>query len=242
MMRIVASEFLKYRRTFTKKLIWIAPLTVAVMVFFLGMGDFYQNGCYNNWYMFFLPAEIVLMCSGIVMKDQKKLHNRGILALPVKPEKIMLGKILIGELFSFAACMLFPLMISLGGLKDVHFIPILLSFWASLLLFLTTAWLIPFSFLLIEHIGTPVTVLLQMGLYTVCAIFLAKTGTWWVPYAIPARLMCSVIQVLPNGLSVPTGDPLLNPNVILPGISITLVLFAFMTIITVRSYRNMEAK
>lgn len=242
MMRIVASEFLKYRRTFTKKLIWIAPLTVAIMVFFVGLGDFYQKGCYNNWYMFFLPVVIVLMCSGIVMKDQKKLHNRGILALPVKPEKIVLGKILIGVIFSFAACMLFPLMILPGVFKDTHWIPILLSFRASLLLFLTTAWLIPFSFLLIEHIGTPVTVLLQMGLYTVCAIFLAKTDSWWVPYAIPARLMCSVIQVLPNGLSVPANDPLLNPNVILPGISITLVLFAFMTIITVRSYRNMEAK
>lgn len=217
-------------------------MTVAIMIFFVGLGEFYQNGCYNIWYMDFLPAVIVLICSGIVMKDQKKLHNRGILALPVKPEKMMLGKILIGVFFNFATCMLFPLMILLGSSKDAHFIPILLSFWASLLLFLTTAWLIPFSFLLIEHIGTPVTVLLQMGLYSGCTTFLADTGSWWVPYAIPARLMCPVIQVLPNGLSVPVGNPLLNPNVIIPGICITFILFAFMTAITVRSYRNMEVK
>jgi len=242
MMRIVASEFLKYKRTFTRKLILIAPLTVAVMVFFVGLGDFYQNGCYNIWYMFFLPAFLVLACSGIVMKDQKKLHNHAVLALPVKPEKIMLGKILIGVLFSFIACMLFPLIILPGVFKDAHWIPILLSFWSSLLLFLTTAWLVPFSFFLIEHLGTPVTVLLQVGLYSVCAVFLTETDFWWVPYAIPARLMCAVIQVRPNGLSVPAGDALLSPTVILSGIFITLALFAFMTMITVQSYRNMEAK
>ncbi len=242
MMRIVASEFLKYKRTFTRKLILIAPLTVAVMVFFIGLGDFYQNGCYNIWYMFFLPAFLVLACSGIVMKDQKKLHNRAVLALPVKPEKIMLGKTLIGVLFGFIACMLFPLIILPGVFKDAHWIPILLSFWSSLLLFLTTAWLVPFSFFLIEHLGTPVTVLLQVGLYSVCAVFLTETNFWWVPYAIPARLMCAVIQVRPNGLSVPAGDALLSTTVILPGIFITLALFAFMTMITVQSYRNMEAK
>ena len=242
MMRVVASEFLKYKRTFTRKLILIAPLTVAVMVFFVGLDDFYQNGCYNIWYMFFLPAFLVLACSGIVMKDQKKLHNHAVLALPVKPEKIMLGKILISVLFSFIACMLFPLIILPGVFKDAHWIPILLSFWSSLLLFLTTAWLVPFSFFLIEHLGTPVTVLLQAGLYSVCSVFLAETDFWWVPYAIPARLMCAVIQVRPNGLSVPAGDALLSPTVILPGIFITLALFAFMTMITVQSYRNMEAK
>jgi ABC-2 type transport system permease protein len=76
-----------------------------------------------------------------------------------------------------------------------------------------------------------------------CNVLLATTAYWWaVPYAIPSRLMCAAIGVLPNGLPVPEGDALWDKSVILPGVLITLSLFFLLCILTMRVFRHREAK
>lgn len=52
------------------------------------------------------------------------------------------------------------------------------------------------------------------------------TSLWWLyPAAVPVRLMCPVLGVMPNGLSVPAGSELLDTGVILPGILLSLMWF-----------------
>ncbi|WP_197029990.1 hypothetical protein [Paenibacillus sp. 1-18] len=61
--------------------------------------------------------------------------------------------------------------------------------------------------------GMFATLIINMMGNVACSILFATSTVWWaVPYAIPARLMCAVIKVLPNGLAVPKGDLLLDKS------------------------------
>ena len=228
MHKLMLSEYQKLKRTFTKKLVWLAPIITLFSSAILGLGTTVQNGGYNWWYIMMLPGMLTLICAGVAQNDKKKLKYRGILSLPINPEKIWIGKIGICVFLYLISCIIFFVCVTLGGLMFGTSIPLLQSAAASVLLFITFLWQIPLCMLLTGNI--------------VCSIFAAKTFCWWIPYAIPARLMCPVIKVLPNGLSVPANDPLLSTSVILPGILITLILFIVLSVLTASSCRELEAK
>lgn len=87
------------------------------------------------------------------------------------------------------------------------------------------------------------TLIINMLGNVACTILFATSSIWWaVPYAIPARLMCAVIQVLPNGLAILSEDPLLDRGVIVPGLVITVGLFMILSVLTAMSFRKREAK
>ena len=66
---------------------------------------------------------------------------------------------------------------------------------------------------------------------------------WWIfPPSIPIRLMCPTLGLLPNGLPIPDGSELLNVNVILPGILLSLVWFIICTILFEIWFEKMEVK
>ena len=63
--------------------------------------------------------------------------------------------------------------------------------------------------------------------------FLADTTLWWVfPMAIPVRLMCPVLGILPNGLPVPNGSGLWDSGVLIPGMLLSLAWFLVLTVLT----------
>lgn len=242
MKELVFAEYQKYKRTFTKKLIWLAPTVTLLISILLGLGKLSQQGSYNWWYLMILPGTITLICVSIAKKDKRKLNYRGILSLPIDPEKIWLGKIGTGVFLYFITCSIFFIGITIGGFVFGSSIPFLSSAAGSMLLFLTFLWQIPFSMFLSLRLGLFLTVGINMAANMLCTMFVSTESSWWIPYAISARLMCPVIKVLPNGLSVPPNDPLLSTNVILPGILITLTIFVAMSLITALPYMKLEAK
>ncbi len=242
MHKLMLSEYQKLKRTFTKKLVWLAPIITLFSSAILGLGTTVQNGGYNWWYIMMLPGMLTLICAGVAQNDKKKLKYRGILSLPINPEKIWIGKIGICVFLYLISCIIFFVCVTLGGLMFGTSIPLLQSAAASVLLFITFLWQIPLCMLLTDRLSLFITVFINLAGNIVCSIFAAKTFCWWIPYAIPARLMCPVIKVLPNGLSVPANDPLLSTSVILPGILITLILFIVLSVLTASSCRELEAK
>ena len=236
------SEYQKLKRTFTKKLVWLAPIVTMLLCAILGLGDMFQNGSYNQWSSFILPCMLTLICVSVIEKDKKKMNYRGILSLPINPEKIWVGKIGVCVFLYFVSCIVFFVGVTLGGLVFGISISLIQSAAGSVLLFITFLWQIPLCMFLTDRLGMFITVCINLAGNITCGIFAAKTSFWWIPYAIPLRLMCPVIKVLPNGLSVPANDPLLSTSVILPGILITLILFIVLSVLTALSCRKLEAK
>lgn len=245
MQELVLAECQKLKRTFTKKLIWLTPIVTLFISGILRLGTTFQSGGYNWWYTAMLPGMLTLICSGIIQKDKKKLKYRGILSLPINPEKIWIGKIGACVFLYFISCIIFFVCVTLGGIVHGSSIPIIQSAAASVLLFITFLWQIPWCMFLIERLGLFAAVIINVISSTAFAVIALKMSIgwmWWIPYAIPAHLMCPVIKVLPNGVSVPANDPLLSTKIILPGVGITLILFFVLLVLTALPYRKLEAK
>ena len=74
--------------------------------------------------------------------------------------------------------------------------------------------------------GIPAKLLFGAG-----ALYLSLT-VWWIfcPYAVPARLMCAVIRVLPNGLVAEEGSLTFSPELlemqaVIPGMAVCVGVF-----------------
>ncbi|WP_223068848.1 lantibiotic immunity ABC transporter MutE/EpiE family permease subunit [Paenibacillus caui] len=243
MLHVEAAEYLKLKRTFTKKLIWLAPLVTMLLCAGLGVSSLFQSGSYNWWYSMMLPGALTLICAGVLQKDGKKLNYRAILGLPVRPSRFWIGKIGVAVRLLLTSSIVFFAGVTLGGFVFTSTIPFANSAAGSLLLFITFLWQIPLCLFLTERLGMFATLIINLAGYVACGIFSAQSSLWWaLPYAIPSRLMCPVIGVLPNGLPVPAGDPLLDKSVILPGIIISVFLFVVLSLLTAWSFRNREVK
>lgn len=245
MQKLISAEYQKLTRTFTKKLIWFAPIVTLFLSGILGAGTTFQSGGYNWWYVMLLPGMLTLICAGVVQNDQKKLKYRGILSLPINPGKIWVGKIGVCTLLYLISCIVFFICVTLGGFARGTSIPLIQSAAASVLLFITFLWQIPWCMFLTERLGMFATVIINVvgsEAFCVIAAKLSIGWMWWIPYAIPAHIMCPVIKVLPNGLPVPANDPLLSTSIILPGVVINLILFFVLLMLTALPYRNLEAK
>lgn len=243
MQTYIRAEYLKIKRTFTKKLIWLAPLLTLLLCTFLMGGRQIQSASYNWWYALLLPGALTLMCAGVILPDGKKMKYRAILGLPVNPARVWLGKVGATVMLLLAASITLFIGVTLLGFVFPASLTLGESVAACLLLFLTFMWQIPLNLFLTDRIGMFMTLIISLLGNVACMILFATKAIWWaVPYAIPTRLMCAAIGVLPNGLPVPSGDALLDKGVILPGLLITLGLFFMLSLLSMLPFRNREAR
>ncbi|UNL92358.1 lantibiotic ABC transporter permease [Paenibacillus polymyxa] len=243
MQQYIAAEHLKLRRTFTKKLVWLAPIVTLLLCTGLMGGHMFQSASYNWWYIMLLPGALTLMCSGVIQKDGKKLKYRAILGMSVDLAQVWYGKIGVCVRLLMVSSIILFVGITLGGFVFSSSVTLAGSVAATLILFVTFLWQIPLCLFLTDRIGMFSTLIINMLGNVACTILFATSSIWWaVPYAIPARLMCAVIQVLPNGLAILSEDPLLDRGVIVPGLVITVGLFMILSVLTAMSFQKREAK
>ena len=241
MYAVVMSELTKLKRTLTLKFVWIMPLIALALSFILMRGDYFQFGSYNWWYMFLLPGSLSIFCTSIIQKDAK-LKYRNILSLPICSSKIWLGKMLAGFVFLFASCFLFFIGVTIGSYFSEQDIPLLSSALGSFVLFLTYIWQIPLCMFLAKKIGTFGALLINLFANIGFSILSVINGLGFVPYAIPARLMCPILKLHPNGIPLESGNALLSTDIILPAILVSIMSFAVIVIFTTFNSRDLREK
>lgn len=244
------SEALKMKHTFAGKLIFLAPIFTVLSSLFLAP-MYFQMNCYNWWYAMILPGSISLGCTLVAVKDMK-MKNRAVLSLPINLKKVWISKVLVCTvMLIYASIILLLGSIVLGNIfkfGPIGRITILNGLLGILVLVITFLWQIPLCLFLGSRIGMFPTILINMGAYMILGILAATKSIWWmIPYAIPARLMCPIVKLLPNGLPAVEGSvtfkpELLSNGVILPGIIISVILFIILTMITAKWYEGQEAK
>lgn len=233
------AELLKQKRSFNKILLWLAPLVTILLAGVLMGGSYLQDGAYNWWYMLLLPGCFTMITAFTMTKECKK-NRHGLLGIAVQKKKLWLAQIIVCTAFLLVTCMFFFVFTTIGGILCGQLLTMSESFWASMTLFLTFAWQIPLWMFITEKTGAFVAILLSLFCNFAMPVICAVESYWWIPFAIPARLMCAIIHVLPNGLQVEMGSELADKGVILPGIMITLALFAFMTMLTAAWFEKCE--
>ena len=234
------AELLKQKRGFIYKLIWLMPLTSALLAFWLMSPIYIFNSGYNWWYITFLPFTVVYITVQLIKKDEKKNYH-GLLLIASNKEKLWYAKILSGTFYLLLST-IFMSFLMLAGSKilGLYTLSTKVLLAANLVIFITFAWQIPFYMFINEKVNTFITIILTLFLDTVVACLMAPIHLWWIPFAIPARLMCPIIGVLPNGLLTSAHKNLMDPSVIVPGLLISLMLYIIVSFLTAKAFNKKE--
>ncbi len=225
MLGIIRSELLKMRHTFSLKLVVFAPL-VTLLLSYLLSGSYVQFSAYNWWYFMILPP-VVALCSASMIVREKKTGMQNIVCLPVQFNKIWLGKTAAIVILLFVSNILLWLSTTAVGFVTEVTVSPLDGLIGCMLLFLTYLWQIPFIMLLVNFMGYIPTVLVSMAANMILSA-VGSEAEWFlfVPYAIPARIVCPFFKVHANGIPIESGSPLLSGGYVLPALMISLM-FAF---------------
>lgn len=225
MRRYVRSTFLKQRRTFNRILLWLAPLVTILLSLLLMRGRYLQAGAYNWWYMLILPGSFTMSAAMMAVRERRK-NRHGLFGVAVQKAKLWNAQVLVGTFDLLVTCVLFFAFVTVGGFWFGESVLPARSLAASIVLFVTYAWQVPLWMFLAEKTGVVATVFASLVCNSLAAVAAAPESCWWIPFAIPARMMCVCIHVLPNGLPMESGNPLADGAVIVPAILLAISWYA----------------
>lgn len=241
MVNILKAEFLKQKCRFTLKLLWLAPLAAIALPLVLMGGRYFAEGAFNWWYTMILPGALSMMIAFTITAEKK--HNRhGLFAVCINKKNLWVSQILMTTILLLLINLIFFVFIVAAGAFFGIYVPLGSTLAANFVLFLTLAWQIPMFMFLSEKLGSFLSIIISLVFNMGFGIFFAPTKLWYVPFAIPARLMCPIIKVLPNGLPLETGHALENNSVIFIGIIITMALYLLFSVITTAWFRHREVR
>ncbi|MPQ33147.1 lantibiotic immunity ABC transporter MutE/EpiE family permease subunit [Clostridium estertheticum] len=239
MLKYLQAENLKCKRTFIKKLIFLAPMVTFLIA--LSSVMWFQANSFNWWYMMILPGYISLMAVMTNEKEEKKLRYRAVFGLPISLKKVWISKVLINGIYMTLSCMILSVGIILGGYYFSIIIPFSRVIVAVALIAVTSLWQIPLCMFLAKKLGMLGAILINVGGGSVLGALIAIKSMWWIcPYSWTARIMCPILGYLPNGLKAEIGSSILSPVVIPIGIILSLILFALLLIVTTNWFEKQE--
>ena len=242
MLNLVKTEYIKLHHTFGERLPVIAPVFTLCLVlpWTYGFGDAVFAGVWNWWYTLLLPGMLAVFCY-LAMNKDKKINYYHLKAASVPVKKCLMGKMIYASLGLLSANFLVFVGTWLLGSLVGWSVPVMAGFCAIFILSATYLWEIPLYLFLSARFGLFAVAFVCMALHIFTASLLAGSSCWWVlPASIPARLMCPVLGILPNGLAVSAGSHLLRYDVLAPGILLSLLWFVLLAGLTLEWFRRKE--
>lgn len=235
-MHYLQAENLKHKRTFVKKLLFLAPL-VTILIGMLSI-SWFQINAYNWWYVLLCPGFLTLVCSLAEQRDRNK-------PLPISIKKFCYAKIGIAAIYFSVGNLIFLLLNLAGGfwICSVYAVPlaigVLRAMAGTFCIILVSLWHIPLCLWLSEKVGIFVTIFLNCGIGSILGI-LAATSSFWMfcPYSWVSHLMISVLRIMPNGLPVATGVLGMSVWEILLTVGISLIWFVILIYFVTKSFEN----
>ncbi|MCI8995024.1 MAG: lantibiotic immunity ABC transporter MutE/EpiE family permease subunit [Lachnospiraceae bacterium] len=243
MVNIIKAEYQKTGRSMSRGLIWAFPtLTFALaFVLTLGMTNAYAESVWNWWYTLLLPGMLAIICY-LSMLREKKTGYYHLTTVPGSKKKRMLGKIISIGCAVLASNMILFTGASLGGFLLTTRVPLPGATLSVLVLTVTQLWEIPLFLFFSDRFGMVAELLVCLFL-TVGGTILASTGKWYLfVSAIPMRVLCPFLHIMPNGLPAEAGNPFLDTGIVVPGICLSILWFLFTTICFLRWFEKREVK
>ncbi|MEZ0537890.1 lantibiotic immunity ABC transporter MutE/EpiE family permease subunit [Caldicellulosiruptoraceae bacterium PP1] len=252
MINIIKSENLKYRRTFARRLILLAPLFFIVIALlqklfmpanYLRSWQLILGQVYNWWPVIFIPFGIALFAALVALQEKKAGNYHNLRAHNISPSVIWTAKILSMAYHMMLATLVLIAVIIISGLITAGGeIPWVKIFAGGFTIWLTSLAVIPLQLWAATWKGTFFS--MAVGFTGLIAGVTAAPEWYWiyVPWSWPIRLMCPVIGVHPNGIPLEASDSLMNSSVIPVGIALSLAALIIFTIITSVWFNKKETR
>lgn len=252
MIGIIWAEFLKYKRTFTRKLIIFAPLFFVIYALpqrFLMPTDYLRPWrlqivlVYNWWPVLFIPLGMALFAVLVETQEKKAGNYRGLRAHDVSPLLIWLGKVIVMTIHALFTTIVLIISVLISGLTitsgSIPWFEILVG---GFILWVTSLAIIPIQLWAATWKGPFFGMVLGfVGMIT--GVIAAAESYWiYVPWSWPTRLMCPIIGVHPNGVPLEIMDPLRNLSAVPIGLTLSIIAVIITTIITAFWFSRREVK
>lgn len=248
----ISSELLKYKRTFTRKLIVFIPLFFAIQAAagvalmpedIVRTWDLVISMVFNVWTVIFLPFGMALFAVLVDNQERKSGNYRLLRAHNNSPAYIWMNKILIMAFHTLLSSFVLVIAIFLSGMiTATGQIPWGQIFSASLVSWLVSLVLIPIQLWAATWKGLFLS--MAVGFIGFIAGMVSAPTSYWffIPWAWGIRLMSAIVGVHPNGTLLEVGDKLLDTSVIPIGIVVSLLAFIIITVVTAFWFNRRETK
>lgn len=247
MWNYLASEKLKYRHTFTRQLIWIAPAVVILLNVLSPV--WYQQNSFNWWYVVLYPGFLTFLCILVNQKDGGKLKYFAVYPLPVNLEKLWYAKVAVCMAYALMANVFLMVCNVLGGLLLSRIygipmtVPVLRALAGTICIVLASVWNIPLCLWLSNKIGGFATLIVHVGLGFLLGVSGAGSHFWILcPYSWAARLMVPILGILPNGEPANAMDLPVSPVLVGAALILSLVLLSVLSMATAKSFARQEVR
>ena len=252
MINAISSELLKYKRTFTRKIILSFPLFFAIQAMagvklmpkdVVRNWDLVTSMVFNIWTVVFLPFGMALFAFLVDSQERKSGNYRSLRTHQTSPINIWVGKIIVMAFYTLLSCTVLSFSILISGIITAKGqIPYVQIFGASFVSWLVSLALIPIQLFMATYKGLFLN--MAVGFMGFIAGIVSAAGSHWIfiPWAWGIRLMCATIGVHPNGTLLEHGSDLRDLSVIPMGIGISLSVFIIITIITAFWFKRKEVR
>ncbi len=202
-MSYLKSEHLKFKRTISNKLLWIAPLFTAVFAWIAGGFAGFQYMSFYWWYAFLLPGTIAILCALSHLKEDKAGKYYAIFSMPIDLVKfemakavLMIEKLVIAALFLAAFVSVSNVISPALAVYNVG-----LSVIGSIAIVLASIWQIPFCLFLARKAGMAFPIFLNALLGILSPIVLKESVfAWLCPYCWAAKLAEPLLGIEISGV------------------------------------------
>lgn len=243
MINIVKAEYQKTKRSMRRRFIWVFPTITFALAFILtlGMENVYAESVWNWWYTLLLPGMLAIICY-LSITQEKKTNYYNLMTLSTSRRKLMMGKIIYMGCVVLASNVIVFVGASFGGFLLSTRVPLGGAAIAVLLLTAAQLWEVPVFLFLSERFGMIAELLICLVL-TAGGTIIASTGKWYLLVsAIPMRILCPFLHIMPNGIPTEAGNPLLDMGVVIPGICLSILWFVFSTLLFLNWFDKREVK
>ncbi|WP_422448118.1 lantibiotic immunity ABC transporter MutE/EpiE family permease subunit [Thermoanaerobacterium sp. DL9XJH110] len=247
---IIQSEYLKYKKTFARRLIIFGPLFFILLALlqklfipedFIKTWQLLLGQVYNWWSVLFIPMGTALFAALVQVQEERAGNYRNLHTRDISLPGLWAARVLVMAAHTGLATLVLIASTVISGLITADGnIPWFKITAGGLAMWVSSMDLIPLQLWVAAKKGAFAS--MAVGFLGLAAGVMAAPESYWifVPWSRPTRLMCPIIGVHPNGVLLEPGDPLLNPSVILPGIAAAIVSFTIFTALTAIWFNRRE--
>lgn len=201
--RYLYCETLKTKRTFSQKLIFIAPLATILLAFLVGGTYNLQSMILYWWYAFMVCGFIAILCGLSIQREQRAGKFYSVYSQPINLAGFWVSKTAAISIFVFGASLLLGLLTEVTVFWEA--VPNVISpariFFGAAGIAVGSLWQIPLCLWLANKGGMflPVLINTVIGLFST---FITATSSplWWVvPYTWASKLTEPITGIKSSG-------------------------------------------
>lgn len=238
-MKYLRSENLKYKRSFSRKLIFLVPIITAfVAVIFGGIGNFQAQTIYW-WYTFLLPGTVAIYCS-LSEKKENSVRYQTFYTLSIDLEKAWYARVFVIAWYMLLTGIILVLpaasmRIWAPAICQISTEKLLL---ASICIVVMSLWQIPILLFLNKRMGILLPLIINCML-TLAISPLANTNLWFlIPYSWVSRSMKRIIGLDVNGTMTAVSSTDSFDFAI--GLLLSVLMFMLTVVITAKKFKEAE--